>query len=139
MKKDQWIELVEWVDDRWATRTWNDEQARAYYADLKNMDATDVWDAIYHLYAEGREYPPTGSILMNKTRDIYVTRLRAEAAQALPEPAADPDGSMQWGDWAHKIGHTGRTLPEAIKESHARQFPKGCGRAQCDVHAEATA
>ncbi len=137
MTKDQWIELVTWVDERWATRTWSDDQARAYYTDLRKMDPSDVWDAMHHLYAEGREYPPTGSILMSRTTDIYIKRLRADAAQALPEPPAD-DVSMKWSDWSHKFGHEGRTLPEAIKESHARQFPKGCGRL-CDVCTEVPA
>lgn len=132
MTKDQWIELVEWVDERWASRTWTDDQARAYFTDLKGMDASDVWDGIMRLYAEGREYPPTGSVLMSRVRDIYVARIRAEAHQALPAPAAQ-DASPTWDNWAHQLGYSNMTLDEAIELSHKRQFPKGCNRRGCDV------
>lgn len=137
MSPESWMELVGWVDARWAGRTWSHDQAKAYYTDLKNMDAADVWDAMYHLYGEGREYPPTGSVLMSKTRDIYVTRARADAAQQLPPPAA-PEGATDWDSWAHQLGYTGLALAEAVRVSHHRQFPKGCGRTNanrqpCDV------
>ena len=133
MTKDEWLEMVEWVDDRWASRSWDQDQARAYWKDLKHMDAADVWDALAHLYKEGREYPPTGSVLTARAIDIQITRLRAAAPRAIP---VNLGGDGGWAEWRDRLGYGGLSMEEATRLSHRRHNPKGCDFEGCDICAE---
>ena len=44
---EQWQELVEWVAARFIHKPWTAEQALAYFYDLEEFDATDVWAALF--------------------------------------------------------------------------------------------
>lgn len=131
MTADEWREVVLWVDDRWPGQ-WRPEQAIAFYKDLTEFDATDVWAALYRLYDKGREYAPGGSVLRAETI-AEVQRVaeeeRRKAALALP-----PTNSQQLGWKAYAMATYGREVgfAEAIRLEHAKLT--ACQSPQCDLH-----
>lgn len=65
MTPAEWQEIVEATDQRWPGQ-WTPQQAIAYYTDLKEFEAVDVWTAWNRLNDTGREFPPNGSLLRSR-------------------------------------------------------------------------
>lgn len=131
MTTDEWIELVDWVNDRFQPG-WTVDRAAAYGFDLKEHSAEDVWDALYRLYDKGLEYPPNGSQLKKGT--VEVIRARMERAkwdrQGLPAPQKTGQG---WNVWRTQLGYAGLTFGEAVEAAHVRLFSGGCPYPGCGL------
>lgn len=69
MTRDEWVEIVEWLGDRF-TRPWSQKQIEAYYWDLQGFSLGAVKEAIHALYAKGLTRPPTGSEIQSLTASI---------------------------------------------------------------------
>ncbi len=69
MTREQWLEIVDWVTDRFPNKPWVAEQGLAYYEDLKGYDATDVWTALHAFYEQGQAFAPNGSQLLARTQE----------------------------------------------------------------------
>lgn len=129
MTPDEWQAIVEWIDQRF-TKGWHPEQAVAYYEDLERFDASDVWSALYYLYDQGRDFPPTGSKL--RARTLTELQMAAERDRydhvALPEPAVPGDGffaTLYPGERVSGMEH--------IRRWHAKHQPN-CTNPACDIH-----
>lgn len=123
MTTDEWLEIVNWVGDRF--KPWTVDQATAYGIDLKSYNPEDVWDALYRLYDRGLEFAPNGSQLRKET--TVVVRERLERARyesrGLPPSAAE---DQRWGAWRDRLGYTNMSFGEAVETRHRELFPKGC-------------
>ena len=130
MTGDEWGELAAWIDTRWPNQ-WHAEQAVAYYHDLDEFDASDVWAGLYHLYNQGLRFAPNGSQLKAAT----ISERRQAALEdrydsvALPEPVETETG---------RIGrlYPGETVDasEHIRRVHESKGP--CGSRFCDIHTD---
>ena len=69
MTRDEWVEIVEWIGDRF-TRPWSQKQVEAYYYDLRGFSLGSVKEAVHALYAKGVTRPPTGSEILSLTAAI---------------------------------------------------------------------
>lgn len=126
----EWTEIVRWVNDRF-THGWTLDKATAYHQDLDGYLPEDVFDALYRIYDRGVEFPPNGGQLRKEATEVVRERMaRAKLeARGLSAPTED----YGWGSWRDRAGHAGRTLLQAVRFSHGRQYPKGCPFAGCDV------
>ena len=130
MTHEDWLEIVEWIDQRF-TRGWTPDQAVAYYDDLKQWKAEDIWDALYRLYDRGLQFPPNGSELRSEVKDVVRDRMERARyeSQGLPAPT---NKGMGWADWHERLG-----LPErwqdAVELAHKRIYPRGCPFSGCEL------
>lgn len=131
MEPNEWTEIITWLDERFP-RGWTPDQAVAFFADLSDYAAEDVWDALYRIYDRGIAYPPTGSELKKETTLVVRDRIQRARDEARGlNPGDLEDGS--WKTWGPKLGWEG-SLDEAVKSRHAALYPKGCPFSECDVH-----
>ena len=128
MTPTEWDEIVSWIEARW-TKGWHAEQAVAFFYDLNDFDASDVWTGLHDYYNQGEAFPPTGSQLKARALDAR----RQSAIQdrydtvALPEPVTDNTG------WIARL-YPGETVTavEHIRRVHRQRGP--CGSRFCDIH-----
>ena len=126
----EWAEIVAWVEARYP-KAWAAEQNVAYFEDLEQFDASDVWTGILGFYETGSAFPPTGSQLVSRARES-----RRESAvedrydrPALPEPVVMPVDS-----WLTKwYPEETVTWGEHIRRVHAT---KRCESKFCDIHSQ---
>ena len=131
MTPTEWAEIVAWVEARYP-KAWAAEQNVAYFEDLEQFDASDVWTGILGFYETGSAFPPTGSQLVSRARES-----RRESAvedrydrPALPEPVVMPVDS-----WLTKwYPEETVTWTEHIRRVHADGYP--CQSRLCDIHNE---
>jgi len=126
MKPDEWTDVCQWVGEHWA-KGWPPEHQVSWYTDLEDFDASDVWAAVHHLYEEGRDFPPNGSVLL--ARCITERRLTAKADQyrGLPEPRGVPDPK----NWiVRRFGEDLSGL-EMVERIHKER--PACGNKTCDL------
>ena len=137
MTPSEWVEIVEWVDARWPNQ-WKPEQDVAYYHDLKDFDASDVWTGLIDEYNRGIDFAPKGSRLVAgaiKSRKQTALDDRYDTV-ALPVPVVEeprtyeshldkwyPDEQVSWS--------------EHVRRLHAKGRP--CNSRLCDIHNEALA
>jgi len=131
MTNEEWTEIVAWVEARYP-KAWAAEQNVAYFEDLEQFDASDVWTGLFGYYEEGTAFPPTGSQLVSRAR----TSRRQAAVEdrydqpALPEPVLKPVSS-----WLTKwYPEETVTWTEHIRRVHADGYP--CQSRLCDIHNE---
>lgn len=126
MTNTEWLEIVEWVGDRF--KSWTPDQAVAFYDDLHQHNAEDVWDALYRLYDKGLEFAPNGSQLRKETSLVVRERMeRAKwEAQGLEPPAGSRYGVVKW---LQEQGFD--SFAAAVVAAHKRVYPKGCPFAGC--------
>ena len=134
MTPNEWVEIVEWVDARWPNQ-WKPEQDVAYYHDVKDFDATDVWSALFAENQRGIDFAPKGSRLVagaNESRRAAAIADRYDTV-ALPEPVRKPIGS-----WLEKwYPNEQVSWTEHIRRVHAKGKP--CKSRLCDIHNQALA
>ena len=131
MNADQWIEIVEWVGDRFPNDPWNADTATAYFYDLEQFDVSDVWSGVFYLYEEGQSFAPNGSQMLHATRKLR----RRSAFTELLEPRALPISSSGiWSVWAEKRFGEKLTAIEMIERLH-RESTK-CNSKSCPFHAK---
>ena len=87
MTRDEWVEIVEWVGDRF-TRPWSQKQAEAYYYDLRGFDFGAIKEGVHTLYGKGLTRPPTGSevlsLVIQISKDGNLTKIPMEDCRHLP-------------------------------------------------------
>ncbi len=69
MTRDEWVEVVEWIGDRF-TRPWSQKQVEAFYFDLRGFSLGAVKEAAHTLYTKGLTRPPTGSEILGLVLQI---------------------------------------------------------------------
>ena len=130
MNNTEWTEIVAWIEARYP-KAWKAEQVIAFYEDLEQFDASDVWTGVYGFYSEGSAFPPTGAQLASRARES-----RRDAAvedrydrPALPEPVTMPVDS-----WLTKW-YPGETVTwgEHIRRVHKT---RRCESRFCDIHSQ---
>lgn len=124
------VEVLEWIGKRFPDHPWTAEQALAYFDDLREFDASDVWAGIFALYEEGQRFAPNGSQLVKAARTEQ-RRTARDAQYALPESTERPP-SDAWTR-ASKRMFDGEvvTIQEAIERRH-RERP--CKTRTCPIH-----
>jgi len=130
---DEFVELVEWIQDRWGTGDEVWANAARFAEDFKPLDGADVWDAVYSK-GTGR-WAPRPMELVAEARVIGAERRRREG----PEQAQLPEvshGAEDWREWRARR-HPGKRWRQVIRERHAELFNEGtCRSPHCDVHRE---
>ena len=131
MNPEEWDKVVDWVNARFP-KGWGPEQDVAYYEDLEEFDASDVWSAVFTLYDRGTEFAPKGSTI----RAAAIDERRASALRerydnpGLPEPVEKEQDVPGW------FGHLypGETVDgaEHVRRWHRKLGP--CGSRYCDIH-----
>ena len=130
MTGDQWTEVMDWVKVRFPTNEWHPEQAVAYFDDLAQFDATDVWAGLIAIYEQGSAFAPTGSQLVAAAKTERRKAAEADRYRALPEPKGVPYRSAE--NWVTKRFGVELSTMDAIRRIHAEQ--KSCGNPSCDMH-----
>lgn len=69
MNREEWIEIVEWIGDRF-TRPWTQKQIEAFYFDLRSFTFGSVKESIHALYNKGLTRPPNGSEILSLVKQI---------------------------------------------------------------------
>jgi hypothetical protein len=119
MTREDWVEVVSWINPRFAGREWTGQQIRAYYDDLKQFDAADVWAAVHQLYAKGLDFPPSGSKL--RSAAIEIRRHRNPPAQALPR-----GDTMTLAEYTESHYGTIMSMAEVVALEHGALAPQFC-------------
>jgi hypothetical protein len=121
MTGEEWADIVEWVDVRYP-KSWRAEQAVAYFHDLKRFDPSDVWTVVLREYERGRDFAPSGSVLLAGCLDERSRTAREEMyRKELPEvPRSEKLFSLaEFAERRFGRKMTGQELVEAIwKEKH---------------------
>ena len=106
MTPAEWQEIVVETDKRWPGQ-WTPSQAVAFFGDLREFDAVDVWSAWHALNDSGREFPPNGSLLRSRSIDERRTSAKRELwdnpKPALPEPTRHLSEVVPEGLWAEAV------------------------------------
>ncbi len=130
---DQWTELVEWIGARFPERPWAAEHAVAYFYDLEDYDASDVWSGLYTLYEAGQRFAPNGSQLVAaarvEQRRAAIDDLYRQSDRALPEVADTVP--VEWGDYSQKRFGEVLTPTEVVVRIHRERSP--CKTTTCSV------
>jgi len=131
----EWQEIMEWIGARFPEKPWTAEQAVAYFHDLEDFDASDVWTGLLAFYEEGQRFAPNGSQLLHAARkerrrgaidDLYRTSDRA-----LPEPK---EPVPEWEEITRKRFDEVLTPTEYVARIHADS--SRCRNSNCDIHNE---
>lgn len=98
MTKTEFLEVQQWIQDRWpAMESFRSGQWLAYFDALERFDVSDVWGALHSYFGTGHEFGPAVSILTAMTTD---EARHNGAAKALPEPQGipwDEYSTQRWG------------------------------------------
>ena len=130
MTTGEWLEIVEWIGDRFPDKSWAPEQALAYYADLKSFPAEDIWQAIHVLYEDGQRWAPNGSQLLAEA--IKAKRIAARPdRQALPESTEEHDPN-RFTEWVTKTFGEKLSGTAIVERLHSEQKP--CNNPACEIH-----
>ena len=128
MTPAEWMQLVEDTDARWPGQ-WTPQQATAYYHDIREFAAVDVWAGWNRLNDSGREFAPNGSLLRSKAIEERQQSARRER-MGRPQLAA-PD-AMWWSEYAQRTFGKVVSIQEAARITHKRW--DGCRSPICDIH-----
>ena len=129
MTPAEWQEIVVETDKRWPGH-WTPDQAVAYYQDLREFDAVDVWSAWNALNDSGREFPPNGSLLRSRSID---ERRAAAKRELWNRPQLErQNGTVSWQTFATGTYETPVGLWEAARLEH--ETWSGCRSPYCDIH-----
>jgi hypothetical protein len=135
MTGTEWTELVVECEKRWPN-FWTKEQAVAYYQDIRDFDAIDVWSAWHLLYSQGRDTPPNGSMLQAVARQ-EARRSRDTGYHRLELP--DPDTVTVWETYSQQTYGRVVSMQQAIRTEHAKLPADQCAglrsyNRHCDIH-----
>jgi len=130
MEPDQWGEVVEWVKVRFPKDQWHAEQVVAYFDDVAQFDAADVWAGLIQIYEQGSAFAPTGSQLVAATKAERWKAAEADRYRGLPEPKGEPYRPDE--NWISKRFGEQLSTMDAIRRIHGEQ--KSCGNPLCDMH-----
>jgi len=130
MTPAEWQDLIVETEKRWPNQ-WTPDQAIAFYHDLREFDATDVWAAWNALNDSGREFPPNGSLLRSRAID----ERRESAKRELWErpQLANPDGTITWQTYAKQTYGERVGFWDAVRIEHQTLV---CRSPLCDIHQE---
>jgi len=131
MTGEQWQELVEWIAERFPDSQWHAEQAVAFFFDLQDYDASDVWAGVFALYEGGLKFAPTGSELVAATRKKQLDKRYSYSYPKLP-PEHRAGSSLTWDEYTEKRFGEVQTAQQVIERLHAERPP--CGNGQCILH-----
>jgi len=129
MDAAEWAEMVEWVEARFPDSAWHPEQAVAYFYDLQDRDASDVWAGLFHIYEQGSSFAPTGSQLLAATIEQVKLQARQDVYRALPESRGR---SVTWEEYTKLRFGESLTAWEVIRRVHGEQTD--CTNPACDIH-----
>ena len=129
MIPSEWIEIVDWIGKRFPDHPWAAEQALAFYDDLAEFDASDVWSGLYSLYEEGQRFAPNGSQLLKAARSERRREARPDQ-NALPETTEDRVSDVWRKVSETKFGEV-VSFQEAIERIHAE---RPCKTRTCPIH-----
>lgn len=132
---EQWSELVEWIGARFPDKPWAAEQAVAYFYDLEDYDASDVWSGLFALYDAGQRFAPNGSQLVAaaraERRRTAIDDLYRKSDRALPADAEDSK-PVEWGDYSQRRFGEVLTPTQVVARIHAESTK--CKNTDCDIH-----
>ncbi len=125
----EWQKMCAWVKEHWP-KGWPLEHQVTWYTDLEDFDDSDVWSAIHHLYEEGRDFPPNGSVLLNRCIYERQQTARADMYRGLPETVGAPM-STTWEAYTKQRFGEVMSVEATIVRIH-RDRP--CLTETCDIH-----
>ena len=133
MTETEYDNIISWVEVRWPHLRWTSVTVAALFKDLSQFDATDVHAACHKLYEQGREHPPTPSLIVAA---CLAERKSNAARERMSMPTALPSGAdMYWPEYAVQTYGEAITFWEAVKRRHGESESCLAGRSQpCDVH-----
>ena len=134
MKSEEWSEIVEWIADRFPESQWHAEQAVAYFFDIEEFDASDVWGGVFKLYEQGLKFAPNGSQLLAAVRDERREAAMRDRYRGLPEDTQQRDEQSTWEEFTQNRFGEQLTPNAVIRRLHAERFPD-CTNPLCDIHA----
>lgn len=121
------IEMFDWVKERWPRFAWKAVEVQSLAADTAGMDSADVWDAMFRLHRQGRQYPPSVSEVVGLARELARGNALARGPKALPVG----DGwDFSFAEWRAAHGFDSRD--EAV-EGYAAGMRPCTGNKQCQV------
>lgn len=136
MTADEFVELVEWITDRWGTGDEVWANADRFATDFKPLDGADVWEAVYSK-GTGR-WAPRPMELVAEARAIGAERARREGPQQKQLPDVSASG-QDWSEWRKKR-YPGKSWRQVIRDRHAELLSEGqCRSPFCDVHRDVPA
>jgi len=137
MTGEEWQDVVVATEKRWPNQ-WTPEQAVAYYDDLHDFDAVDVWAAWHKLNESGIDFAPKGSRLLALTLEE-----RRESARrdmwARPSLTAGEEPVASWKAYATATYGEPISQLEAVRREHRKLPASACAgmrraRPYCDIH-----
>lgn len=131
MTGDEWQEVVEWIADRFPDSQWHAEQAVAYFFDVEDFDASDVWSGVFKLYEQGLRFAPNGSQLLAASRDERRDAAMRDRYRGLPE--GKRDDTVSWSDYTVKTFGEELSADDVIRRLHRERF-QDCKSPTCDIH-----
>ena len=139
MNGSEWTEVVVETEKRWPNQ-WTPDQAVAYYQDLKDFDAVDVWAAWHRLNESGIEFAPKGSRLLELTIEERRESARRDMWQR-PALTAGEEPVASWRAYAISTYGEPLTCEEAVKIEHGKLPASMCiglrlVKPFCDIHKE---
>ena len=117
MTEPEFVELVEFVADRWGRDdVWSN--ASRFATDFLPVDAADVWDAMHALLAdpEKAKWAPRPAQLISAAR-IVARRRHDPTRQALPQ-ATGGQRAQTLSEWRQEH-HDGAPMADIIRRRHA--------------------
>jgi hypothetical protein len=127
MTRAEFVELVEWIQDRWGSSDEVWANADRFVSDFESVPAEDVWAA---LYAQGNgQWAPRPMELRAGALERMRSRMRPERqTNALSAPKG-----ASWSEWCVEQFGESRRFEDVIRERHAEL---DCRSPWCDIHRE---
>jgi hypothetical protein len=103
ISKQEFVVMVNWINDRWTNNTYTQVNLKRYYDDFKNFSPDTAWEALQDLFDKGLKFAPTPS----EWRKQCLSVSQAHAGEYERRDRSDIKGELPTGEEAMSANREG--------------------------------